>query len=362
MDWLTASVWLFAFGYTILMGIYAIGWAIQKKIPSEGNPVPTTPFSILIPCRNEATQIEDCLNSLLRLNYPSALMEVLVIDDGSEDGTATIVSNWTQGNKPSFPIKIVSNLGTKGKKQALTLGISQASNTYIACTDADCMVPTHWLSMINLVYQKQPEIQVVAGPVLFHREKGLLQWFQSLDLMGLMGITGAGIRLGWQHMANGANLSYKKNAFIAVGGYHDNSSIPSGDDFFLVQKIAAKWPRSIFFLNSPAAAVHTTPMPNWRSFFFQRLRWGSKNAALPEWPVRLSLAWVFLFCWLLLLSLNPLGWIIKALVDFIFLTAMARFWQKRSALWWFLPAQLLHVLYVAIMGVASLFIKKYPWK
>jgi hypothetical protein len=41
---------------------------------------------------------------------------------------------------------------------------------------------------------------------------------------------------------------------------------------------------------------------------------------------------------------------------------MAQFWKKESALRWFFPAQILHVLYVAILGIASLFFKKYPWK
>lgn len=362
MDWLTSSVWLFAAGYTVIMTVYSIGWIMQKEVHLPINKVPVTRFSILIPCKNEASKIEDCLQSISTLKYPSTLFEVLVIDDGSEDATVALATNWIKSTSPPFPVHILHNTGVNGKKHALTLGVEQASGTHIACTDADCMVPPQWLSFFDGVYQTTPTIQAVAGPVLFHREKGVLQWFQSLDLVGLMGITGAGIRLGWQHMANGANLSYQKKAFASVGGYRDNFAIPSGDDFFLIQKIAAKWPKSIIFLKSPAAVVRTMPAADWRSFFYQRLRWGSKNAALPEWPVKLTLAWVFLFCWLLLLSLDPIGWAIKTIVDFIFLGSMAQFWKKESALRWFLPAQILHVLYVAILGIASLFFKKYPWK
>ena len=197
-----------------------------------------------------------------------------------------------------------------------------------------------------------------------------------------MGITGAGIRLGFQRMGNGANLAYPKSVFEAVGGFAGNDNLASGDDMFLIQKVAARWAGSIFFLKNPAVTVLTEAPTSWRSFFQQRLRWGTKNAVLPEWPVRLVLLAVFLFCWSILINsvlalLSAAGLFagstlimtillvqifVKSAFDYVFLREMCRFFNREDLLRWFVPSFFMHVLYIALIGIASVFFKKYAWK
>jgi cellulose synthase/poly-beta-1,6-N-acetylglucosamine synthase-like glycosyltransferase len=100
-------------------------------------------------------------------------------------------------------------------------------------------------------------------------------------------------------MANGANLAYRKQAFETVSGFAGNAHLASGDDMFLVQKVEARrWPGSVVISQKPCeATVQTKAAPDLRAFWHQRLRWGTKNAAIPSWPLRLSLLTVFLFCW-----------------------------------------------------------------
>lgn len=227
-----------------------------------------------------------------------------------------------------------------------------------------------------------PGVGLLAAPVAFHREQNLLQRFQSLDFLGLMGITGAGIRLGFQRMGNGANLAYSKAVFEAVGGFAGNDNVASGDDMFLIQKVAARWPGSVFFLKNPAATVLTEAPASWRSFLQQRLRWGTKNAALPEWPVRLVLLAVFLFCSSILINsvlafLALIGFLsnsillltillgqilVKAAFDYVFLREMCYFFNRKDLMRWFIPSFFLHILYVSLLGAASIFFRKYEWK
>ncbi|MBC7776590.1 MAG: glycosyltransferase [Phycisphaerae bacterium] len=390
---------LIAIAYAALLLAYRWGWrALPERGLSEGFE-PQTTITLLIPARNEAENIGLCLRSVLDGTYPPNLLEIIVLDDFSEDETVELVHQLPESlellGSSISSICLADHLPpearfTPNKKKAIELGVAQATGEIIVTTDADCIVPKEWLFLIASAFEN-PQTQIVCAPVAFHREKNLLQRFQSLDFLGLMGITGAGHQMGWHTMANGANLAFRKQVFEAVGGYAGNKHLASGDDMFLVQKVAARWPDSVTFLKSLEATVLTEAVPTWRAFWQQRLRWGTKNAALPSWPLRLSLLTVFLFCWSIWVNLawgiaytlvgvlannqaavvsvlaNSL-WVflfqitVKAFFDYFFLSEMCRFFKREDLLRWFLPSFFLHTAYIALLGTASIFSKKYEWK
>ncbi|HOY07943.1 MAG TPA: glycosyltransferase [Saprospiraceae bacterium] len=382
--WLLFSI-LLALAYAALMLVYLYGW---RKTPVWKTPAEwqlQTTVTVLIPARNEATQITDCLDSILSGSYPSHLLEIIVPDDFSEDGTAEVVENYARlytGTASLHVLRLSSVLPAAAseranKKHAIELGVSRAQGDIIVTTDADCMVGKNWLRTIVSRLNAPDEPLLLTGPVAFHREQNLLQRFQSLDFLGLMGITGAGIQLGFQRMGNGANLAYYRHAFQAVNGYEGNRDTASGDDMFLIQKLAARFPGRIVFLKNTEAVVRTEAKPDWRSFVQQRLRWGTKNAGLPEWPVRLSLLAVFLFCWSIWINLGLMSLFdesknvlqtlvfqlfIKTVFDWLLLREMCRFFGRTDLLRWFVPAFVLHTLYIPLVGTGSLFYKKYEWK
>lgn len=355
-----------AAGYSFLMQRYRIGWEQQPCFVAPET-MPEAYLSVLIPARNERGGISACLRSIVSGDYPAHHYEIIVIDDGSDDGTAAAVTLH-------FPqVKVLQLSRPCGKKAAVAAGVAAARGQYVVCTDADCIVPPSWLRLFAAAFE-QGKYRFVTGPVLFYEEKNAIEWFQTLDFMGMMGITAAGIHQKWQNMANGANMGYSKATFEVVKGYSGNEHIASGDDMFLVQKVAQHWPGSVFFLKSPDAIVKTRAMPDWRSFIRQRVRWGGKNAALPEWPVRLSLAWVLLttlsipvFILLALAGYCPWGsaatvLAVKMLNDWFFLRQMSDFFQRREAMRWFLPAQGWHIVYIISAGVASIWKRNTRWK
>src|SRR5690554_6398510 len=73
--------------YAIMRIIYQIGWFKQKKNFIPKNFLPTTKISVIIPARDEEGQIESCLDSILKNNYPKELYEIIVINDFSTDNT-----------------------------------------------------------------------------------------------------------------------------------------------------------------------------------------------------------------------------------------------------------------------------------
>lgn len=385
---LAISIFL-AIAYAALMLLYLYGWRTlpEWRIPQrDWNP--TTRVSVVVPARNEVANIEACLRSIVEGTYPPDLLEIIVIDDHSKDATASAVTQFSRNSPAAIRLLSLADFIPpeetvfSHKKKALEVGISQATDSLIVTTDADCIVPKEWLRLLVSVFEVKKEVKILTAPVAFQHEKGLLQYFQSLDFLGLMGITGAGIRLGRQRMGNGANLAYPKSVFEAVGGFEGNENRASGDDMFLIQKIAARWPGGVFFLKNPDATVLTEAKSTWHGFLQQRLRWGTKNAALPEWPVRLALLLLFLFCWSILINtVLFVGSVIfgvfaegnlpeillfqiflKAIFDYIFLSEMCRFFKRKDLLRWFVPSFLLYTLYIPLLGTASLFFKKYQWK
>jgi mycofactocin glycosyltransferase len=99
---------------------------------------PTAPFvSVVVPVRNGEGTISDCLNSLLRMDYPRERREIVVVDNGSTDRTAQIVDG--------FAVRHLRE-GRRGVSHARNRGIAESRGEILAFIDADCTVSTHWLA------------------------------------------------------------------------------------------------------------------------------------------------------------------------------------------------------------------------
>jgi cellulose synthase/poly-beta-1,6-N-acetylglucosamine synthase-like glycosyltransferase len=231
-------------------------WFRQLKLFKLPLVMPATKFSIIIPARNEADNIERCLLSILNSHYPHNCFEVIVVDDHSTDNTADLVKQLQQKFSNLQLIELAKVLGSKQlnayKKKAVETAIIAASNEWIVTTDADCIVNTNWLVVLD-AYIQTNDVVWVAGPVRFTTNKTWISIFQAIDFLGLQGITAAAVSAGVYSMSNGANLAYKKSAFNEVGGFKGIDDIASGDDMLLMEKIKTAYPdkhRLCFFKRS----------------------------------------------------------------------------------------------------------------
>lgn len=359
-----------------------VRWALQYwqslPPPAKSNSSHYPMVSILVPARNEASNIANCLRQLREQDYPADRIEVIVIDDHSTDGTADLVRGFPM---PNLQLLSLSDALPEGipanayKKQALELGVHQAQGDFILTTDADCLPPPNWAR--SMVAQMEGnDWQAVAGTVLCPPEGGALQRFQALDFAGMMLMTAAGLRSGRFTLGNGASLGYRKAAFLAVEGYAGNYAHASGDDVFLLRKLAKRYPGQIGSLKQASAAVRTAPKPDWRSLMQQRLRWGTKNRRAAEgWAATLALGTAFLLSWWILLSLPMLLWAglpgiglfatllaAKTVADYQLLSTAARFFGQPQALRLFWQSEALHIFYLAVVGLLALVRKQYVWK
>jgi glycosyltransferase involved in cell wall biosynthesis len=99
-------------------------------------------ISVIIPCRNEEKFIANCLNSLIKQDWPKEKLEILVVDGNSEDGTREIVKNFTKDF--SF-IKIFDN-PKKFTPFGLNIGIREAKGEIIMRIDAHADYEKNYIS------------------------------------------------------------------------------------------------------------------------------------------------------------------------------------------------------------------------
>lgn len=333
-------------------------------------------FSIIIPARNEEKQIEACLLTVLQQQYPIHLFQVIVVDDFSIDRTPIIVRNL-QGKYANLKLIQLENLVYEKqlnsyKKKAIEIAIQQATGDWIVTTDADCMVTDKWLSNFDGYIQKYQPV-FIAAPVQYTDTGSFVSRFQCLDFISLQGITAASVQKGFHSMCNGANLAYKKETFAEVGGFKGIDNIASGDDMLLMHKVYLKYPKRVKYLHSQSSVVCTEPMPTWKEFLNQRIRWASKADKFQDKRIFIVLAFIYLFN--LCLFLLPIMaiffpvlffyWVVlliaKTFIELRFMFPVTQFFNQQKLLWWFPIMQPFHIAYTVLAGWLGKF-GKYSWK
>jgi cellulose synthase/poly-beta-1,6-N-acetylglucosamine synthase-like glycosyltransferase len=370
------------FCYAVIMLVYLGGFVRARLHPVSGLNSPGLRVAVVIPARNEAPVIHNCILSVLNGSYPPELTELVVVDDFSTDETAAAVTGLFKDQSDNRSLKRLICLsgylpperkGFPNKKKALELAVAATDADIIVTTDADCVAPPDWLKVVVSQFAADNNLNILACPVLCTSDHSLVQRYQALDFIGLMGITAAGYELGWHQMGNGASLAYRKSAFMAVNGYEGNEHIPSGDDMFLLRKINERWPGTARFLPSREAVVLTMPQPDWRTFIRQRIRWGGKNSAVPGLTIKLVLLSVLLFCvsiWISLVAAIAgfLPWTVflgqvavKFLTDYLFLHSVASFFGRKELLRLFPVMSLIHAAQIFVAGIGSLLPGRSKW-
>jgi 1,2-diacylglycerol 3-beta-glucosyltransferase len=328
------ALWLLGMGFTAWRFASRRGAARPQPLP-----VPLPRVSILIAARDEAAALPRCLASLRALDYPPALLEILVGDDGSTDGTAAVAVAAMRGFAGQFRVvPIIETLGqARGKANVLAHLTRHATTDYFFITDADIRLPPTWI--VGLLAHAGPGvgtvtgITAVRGPQLFHQLQGI-DWLLSLSMVQVVS------DLGRPVTAMGNNMLVTRAAYAATGGYE---ALPFSvtEDFALFRAVLAAGFgfRQVF---QAAIRADSLPMPTWAALLRQRRRWLRGVSGL---PLRLRLELLFFSgFWPALVGVAWLGgpglalgiWSAKILVQ----GALAHFAHRRAGLrlrWLLLP-------------------------
>ncbi len=346
-----------------LLPAWALSGFRRWKAPSA---VSEEKVTVLIPFRNEADRIPPLLKSLENMAYDN--LEILLINDHSEDAGVQIAEGWAETRQH---VRLIHNASDQhGKKYALENGVRAASGTIILTTDADCILGKEWVRVLA-GYFTDPSVHLVAGLVAPVEQQGLFFRLISLEMAALTGISAGSLGHKVPTMCNGASLAFRRSSFEQVGGHKDNLSVPSGDDEFLLHKMFAAFPDGLRYCTDPRGLARTDATSDPAAWVQQRIRWSSK------WRARQSGTWLgplLAFCYLIMLG----GWtyalitgnglielagitLLKWIADYALVQKVMRSWSRRPNLIFFLICELLYPLYVVIFAVLS-FKRQYEWK
>ena len=266
---------MFAAVLITLAILYAAGIlvnALVALLARQRTVTATRPFvSVIVAARNEEHNIRRCLESMARLTWPRDLLEVIIVNDRSDDATPAIVRDYAA----RFPfISLLSAApGTghlAGKTNAVTQGIDASQGEIIMMTDADCAVPPSWIEE-TVKYYTSENIGLVPGFTAI-RYKNLFEAIQTIDWFALFTVASATNSMGFPVTAVGTNFSVRRAAYEAVGGYR---RIPFSvtEDYALFHAVTSHPSYRAVFPMDPKALVSSEPCPSWKDLYRQRKRW-----------------------------------------------------------------------------------------
>ncbi|WP_424495174.1 glycosyltransferase [Salinimicrobium sp. GXAS 041] len=333
-------------------------------------------FSIVIPFRNEAENLQQLFQSLSQLKYQKGHFEIIFVNDASEDNSVVLCENFRRHN-PEINIQIIDSVRRWGapKKDAITTAVEMAKNEYILTTDADCSVPENWLLEFNS-FIEEFKCRMIAAPVkigkMGRQKEGFTRIFQEIDFLSLQGATIGGFGVEKPFMCNGANLCYEKYAFKEVNGFSGNENIASGDDLFLLEKFQKEGFKTEF-LKSNRAVVSTLAQPGFKSLFFQRIRWAAKTSAYNNLFGKFIAITVFLMNLLIVTGalavisgyfpkdISLLFFLIKFNVDFVIIYRTSVFFGTENVLKNYFWCSFIYPVFSCLVAFFSLFLK-FEWK
>lgn len=342
-------------------------------------------FSIVIPFRNEAENLPCLIKNLALLNYPKNQYEILFIDDDSTDKSVLILEAYLKKNT-NWKLLKNQRKSNSPKKDAINTAIQIAKHNWIITTDADCEVPKNWLisfnEFIDSYLSKNDKINMIVAPVAYKTNNSFLQNFQNMDFLSLIGSTIGGFGIKRPFLCNGANLCYKKSAFLEVNGFKGNDNIASGDDVFLMDKFLEKNKNSVQYLKSKNAIVVTKPESTFKGLLSQRIRWASKTGATKNWFGKLVGILVFLMNLLMVLGFEfvvfsycteihkesqrftksfVILFLLKFNLDFLLIWKTYIFIGVKNGLKSYVFSSIFYPFFVVLVVFLSVF-KKYEWK
>ena len=171
------------------------------------------------------------LESLTRQTFPREKFEVVIVDDGSGDGTLGLLEEWAK--RDDLRLRFVSKENA-GPAAARNRGFQMAHAPLIAFTDDDCIAEPDWLERLVSYMHEHPEVAGVGGSIR-RREERLLSRF--VDHVARMGHK---IRDGVVLVLITANACYRREALEEVGGFDERIPWPQGEDGDLSRKVIEK--------------------------------------------------------------------------------------------------------------------------
>lgn len=344
--------------YSVFLLLATIVWLAVKQ-PREIQSLEKVTAIVVV--RNEAENIKTLISSLSSQTY--ANLEIIIVDDSSDDNTLSIIEEFKPKNLKVLTLS-AEERGNSPKKAGVEKAIRLSEGSIIFSTDGDCNLPPRILETY-VEYFNDPKTHFISGPVVFKKENAILNKIQTVEFSSLVGSAAVAIFLKNPIMSSASNMAYRKNTFLEVNGFDGNTNLASGDDEFLMNKIHQRHKNSINFAKNKDCVVETMASHSLNEFYQQRKRWAGKWSSSISWASKIVAVFIFLVNAYSIYYLLNGTWdvlLFRFLMEFLFLTFVLTFLNRKDAIVYIPLTQLLYPFYVVFFGLISIFPRKYKWK
>ena len=268
-------IWfMLAYQFILFLLGYLYGFRIERQRRKlENMPLELPAVSLMIPAHNEAMVISHTLETLLKMDYPSDRLEILVINDGSTDDTATQVAAIATRDSRVRLFNVPAELAARGKSAALNRGLKKCKHDIIGIFDADNLPEPD--SVLHLARQlvANPALGAVIGKFrCINKKKNLLTRFINLESLAFQWIIQAGRwRLLRMSTLPGTNYLIRRSLLEELGGWDEQALTEDAEMSIRIYQAGYL----IKFV--PYAVTWEQEPETLRVWFKQRVRWARGN-------------------------------------------------------------------------------------
>ena len=261
LKWLFFAVILLGIGRAVMLAALALGSRMRGNRVDPPAIAPGTFVSVIIPAYNEAKVIETSVRRVLASEQVA--LEVIVVDDGSTDGTSAIVANAFAGDDR---VRLMT-LANGGKAAALNRALGLATAPIIIALDADTQFEPLTIARLARWFD-DASLGAVAGNAMVGNRINLVTRWQAVEYVTAQNLERRALaRFGAITVVPGAVGAWRRAALDAVGGYPVDTLAEDQDLTIAVQR--AGW-RVAY---DTEAVAWTEAPESFRALSKQRFRW-----------------------------------------------------------------------------------------
>jgi biofilm PGA synthesis N-glycosyltransferase PgaC len=229
--------------------------------------------TIVVPCFNEEKTVRGTLESLAAIDYPKDKLKIIVVNDGSTDGTQQEIESFKKSLTDTSQIEIV-NKENGGKFTALNVGIEKSKkifngedSEFIGCLDSDSFVEPKTLKKIIYQFLLDADVMAITPALRISNPNTLPRLIQSAEYH--LGVLSKRVQayLGAIHVTPGPFTIFRKEVFEKIGVFKHSHNLEDMEMAFRMQANFLK------IGNVHNAWVYTVGPDSFKKLYRQRLRW-----------------------------------------------------------------------------------------
>lgn len=226
----------------------------------------TIAVSVIIPVYNSASLLRECLTSLKEQTVLQHSFEVIVVDDGSTDDSASVAEEFGA---------LVLRQQNQGPAEARNSGVEASKGDLLLYTDADCVVAPDWIEEMIRPFE-DPSVSGTRGRYKT-RQRSLVARFAQVEYEEKYEILKRSDSIDF---IDTSSAGYRRSVFREAGGFSKKFTVASGEDTDLSYRLAEAGHRLVFCPDAIVFHTHPSELAHylrrkyktayWRTFLYQQ--------------------------------------------------------------------------------------------